>query len=123
MANTNLNYKIVPLFNSNKTPVTVAGTSESVYNTGYSTFTLEVAGTAVGRVEGCINIANADGSPKADNECSWTTLGIINMQSYAFSQGFTQGGKYAIGINGMARIRVVLTSVTGSVTLVGVMEE
>lgn len=114
--------QIFPFFDSVKTPVTEAGTSDAFHNNGFGTMTIEVAGTAGGYVEGCMNIVNSDGTTKTDSECSWTKLGLINMENFSVSSTFSAEGKYCVGINGMARVRVVLSSVTDSVTIVGTAE-
>lgn len=116
--------QIFPFFDSVKTPVTAAGTSESFYNNGFSTLNLEVAtsGSIALYVEGCINILNTDGTAKTDAQCEWTQLAIISLSDYSVSDTITEAGIYAIGINGTARVRVVVTSASGNATIVGVAE-
>ena len=113
---------IFPFFDSVRTPVTAAGTSDAFHNAGYSTMILEVSDGVEGSVEGCINIVNPDGSTKTDNECDWSSLALINMADYAVGDTFTEAGHYAVGINGMSRVRIVLTSVSGEATILGVAE-
>lgn len=114
--------QIFPFFDSVKTPITAVGTSDSFHNSGFGLLSLEIAGDAAGYVEGCINIVNADGSIKDDASCSWGKLAIINSQTLECGESFDDEGHYCIGINGMSRVRIVLTSVTGSVTIVGIAE-
>ena len=116
--------QIFQFFDSVKSPVTSAGTSDSFFNIGYSSMTLEVSGTGsiAGRVEACMNILNSDGTAKTDAQCTWTTLGILNLTSFAMGTSFSANGVYAFAIDGLARVRVVLTSVSGSATVVGTAE-
>ena len=111
-----------PFFDSVKVPVTAPGTSDSFLNAGYDTMILEVAGTAGGYVEGCINIMQPDGTTKPDAQCAWNKLALINLKDYDVTESFSAAGQYAIGINGMSRVRVVLTSVSGEATVLGVAE-
>ena len=114
--------QIFPFFDSVKNPITSIGVSDAFHNNGFGTMTIEVDGVAGGYVEGCMNIINSDGSAKTDNECSWTKLALINMEDFSVSSTFTTTGKYCIGINGMTRVRVVLTSISGSAVIVGTAE-
>ena len=111
-----------PFFDSVKVPVTAAGTSDSFYNVGYDTMILEVTGTAAGYVEGCVNIVQPDGTTKTDAQCAWSKLALINFKNYDVTENFSGAGQYAIGINGMSRVRVGLTSVSGEATILGVAE-
>ena len=122
MPSIRMDKQIFPFFDSVKNPVSAAGTSDSFHNNGFGLITIEVTGTASGRVEGCINIINPDGTTKDDADCVWSTLGLINVENFSAVSSFTGTGHYAVGINGMARVRVVLTSVSGTATIVGVAE-
>ena len=116
--------QIFPFFDSVKTPVTAAGTSESFHNNGFSTLNLEVStsGSVSLYVEGCINILNADGTTKTDAQCEWTKLAIISLADYSVADTISAAGIYAVGINGTARVRAVVTSASGNTTIVGVAE-
>lgn len=116
--------QIFPFFDSVKTPVTEAGTSESFHNNGFSTLILEISdATSISlTVEGCINILNTDGTAKTDEECTWSTLAVIGLGSYNVADAITDNGIYAIGINGTARVRVVVSAISGSATITGVAE-
>lgn len=119
--------QVFPFFNSVKVPVTAAGTSDSFHNSGFDTLALEVSPsgssssvTIEGYVEGCINIVAPDGTTLEDADCAWTQLALIDAtlnKQTTFEQGI-----YFVGINGMARVRVVVTSISGSATIVGVAE-
>lgn len=122
MSSIRLDKQIFPFFDSVKTPVTASGTSESFHNNGFGSMTIEVSGAASGEIEGCINILNADGSVKADSACSWSSLAVVNLGDLSLSSSFSGIGHYSVSISGMARVRVVLSSVSGSVTIVGVAE-
>lgn len=116
--------QIFPFFDSVKTPVTAAGTSESFHNSGFSTLDLEVStsGSVSLYVEGCVNILNTDGTAKTDAQCEWTKLAAISLSDYSVSDTITAAGIYAVGINGTARVRVVVTAASGNTTIVGVAE-
>lgn len=124
MASIRVDKQIFPFFDSVKTPITAAGTSESFFNSGFSVINIEVAtgGSASLTVEGCINILKPDGTAKTDAECDWTQLAVINLSDYSVSDTITAAGIYAVGINGTARVRVVAGSVSGETTIVGVAE-
>lgn len=116
--------QIFPFFDSVKTPVTAAGTSESFHNNGFATLILEVSDATSIKlsVEGCINILNTNGTTKTDEECTWTTLAAISLSGYEVLDEIDQNGIYAIGINGSARVRVVVSEISGSATITGVAE-
>lgn len=114
--------QIFPFFDSVKTPITSSGTSESFHNNGFASMMLEVTGEATGVVQGCVNIVNPDGSTKTDEECSWQILGLINVKNFDLTEGFSAAGQYSFTISGMARVRIVLSSVSAGATLVGVAE-
>lgn len=116
--------QIFPFFDSVKTPVSAAGTSEPFRNNGFSTLTLEVSGaTSIAlSVEGCVNIIKPNGETMTDEECSWTPLAIINMSDFSVLSEIADNGIYAIGINGNARVRVVVSSIEGEAIITGVAE-
>jgi hypothetical protein len=102
---------------------TYAEVGESVFgNAGYSNMSLEISGDAVGYVEGCINLQNPDGSSKKDEELSWGRLALIDKADYNVLDGFSAKGHYDVAINGMQKVRVVVTSVGSEVTILGMME-
>lgn len=121
MPNLNLNVKIFPFFDSVKTPLTSDGTSDSFGNNGYDNLTLEVsgAGSGVFAVQGCVNTLNADGNPLDDEDCAWTTLAVINANSYSKATSIGANGIYYVGVHGVSRVRVAATSVSGPKTIVG----
>ena len=116
--------QIFPFFDSVKTPVSTAGTSEAFRNNGFETLILEVSGaTSISlTVEGCINIIKPNGETMTDEECSWTPLAIINMTGFEVLSEITSNGIYAIGINGNARVRTVIDSIEGEAVITGVAE-
>lgn len=122
MASIRMDKQIFPFFDSVKTPITEAGTSESFHNNGFSLLTLEVSGDSVGYVEGCINIIKPNGIAKTDEECEWEKLALINLKNFDVTEKFEEKGHYSIAINGMARVRVVLESVNADSVIVGVAE-
>lgn len=123
MASIRMDKQIFPFFDSVKTPITVAGISDSFHNAGFSIITIEVTGDEVeGVVEGCINIVKPDGTTKTDDECEWMSLALIDLKDYSVYTKIPGEGHYCIGINGMARVRVNLTSISGESTIVGVAE-
>lgn len=100
-----------------------AEVGESVFwNAGYSNMSLEVSGDAIGYVEGCTNLRNPDGSSKKDEELSWGKLALIDKADYNLLDGFSGKGHYDVAINGMQKVRVVVTSVGSGVTILGAME-
>lgn len=122
MASIRMDKQIFPFFDSVKTPITAAGISDSFHNAGFSIITIEVVGEVAGTVEGCINIVNPDGTTKPDEECDWMSLALIDLKDYSVYESIPGEGHYCIGINGMARVRVNLTSVSGESVIVGVAE-
>lgn len=121
MANSNLNTKIIPFFDSVKNPLTEAAVSKSFFNLGFDNFALEISGsgTATLTIEGCINTVNAQGEQMDDDDCTWTPLSTLSAKDYAKSSAISNKGIYYVGISGLSRIRVNVTSVTGSVIIVG----
>ena len=113
--------QIFPFFDSVKTPISAAGTSESFHNNGFSTLMIEVSGASSidMEIEGCINILDANGEPKEDANCVWTKLGLYNLNDFSFAKKITGNGIYAISIDGTARVRVVVNSVSGNTTILG----
>ena len=122
MASIRVDKQIFPFFDSVKTPITTPGISQSFFNAGFSVLTIEVVGEVDGTVEGCINIVRPDGTTRPDDECDWMSLALIDLKDYSVYETIPGEGHYCIGINGMARIRINLTSVSGESTIVGVAE-
>ncbi len=123
MAGSNLNKKVFPFFNSVKNPVGKAGTSDAlILSYLYSSMNIEVSGVTSGdiSVEGCINTLNPDGSVKTDEECSWSKLSLIDLNGMKTIDSIPGDGIYALGVDGMSRVRVVINSISGSATIVGV---
>ena len=73
-------------------------------------------------VEGCVNIIKPNGDTMTDAECSWTPLAIISMSDFSVLSEIADNGIYAIGINGSARVRVVISSIEGEAVITGVAE-
>ncbi len=123
MIGSNLNKKIFPFFDSVKDPVRKTGVSDSlILNHLYSAVSVEVSGITSGdiAVEGCINSLNSDGTVKTDEECSWSKLSLIDLNGMKTIDNITANGIYAVGVDGMSRVRVVINSVSGAATIVGV---
>ena len=116
--------QIFPFFDSVRTPVSAAGTSEPFRNNGFASLTLEVSGASsiALTVEGCVNIIKPNGEAMSDVECSWTPLAIINMSDFSVLSEIANNGIYAIGISGSARVRVVISSIEGEAIITGVAE-
>lgn len=129
MANTNLNVRLFPFFDSVEHPLTEAAISDSYWNSGYNKMVLEVSGegTGVFKVEGCINTLGSDGHILDDNDCYWTELGAVATPSYSIQNAqsaITDNGIYYIDITGLSRIRIVAESVEGNgVTIVGALSK
>ena len=105
--------------------VSAAGSSDIFNNIYcYNALTLEVSGsTAVSlKVQGCINTEDVNKQPIPDVNLEWTDLGIINLSDFSVTASATSNGIYSVTIAGIAKVRVVLESVTGSTTVIGVME-
>ncbi len=118
-----LQKQIFPFFNSVKKPVTETGTSDSFCaNYLYSTMNIEVSGVTSGDIiiEGCINILNKDGSNKKEDECVWTKLSFVDLSTMTLGSSIVSDGIYSVGIDGMSRVRIVINSISGSATIVGV---
>lgn len=121
MANLNLNVQIFPFFDSVKNPLDSSKTSDSFKNPGYDNLSLELSGTgsAVLAIEGCINTQDENGMALEDTDCSWSPLAILSAKNYSQAQSVSGNGIYFIGVSGISRIRVVASSVSGEVTVVG----
>lgn len=120
MALSRLDQKKFPFFRE----ASSAGNSDIFGNNGYDSLTLEVSGaTGVSlKVQGCINLEDANKNPIPDANLQWSDLAVINMKNFNVGSSISENGIYAIGVNGLAKIRVVLESVTGSVTVIGTLE-
>ena len=116
MALVKLDQKTFPFFKG----ATAAGSSDIFNNYGnYTSLSLEVSNaTAISlKVQGCINVEGIE-----DANLSWTDLAVINNGDYSVSSNIAANGIYSVGISGLTKIRVVITSITGDVTVIGVME-
>lgn len=125
MPSARLDKQNFPFFDSVKNPVTAVGISDSYHNVGFDTLILEVAGSEdiELKVQGCSNILKEDGmTSKSDDECEWSDLAVINAKNFDVSESISSNGIYYIGINGLMRVRVSVTSITGSATILGTME-
>ena len=120
MANIRTDKEIHVFFDSVKTPVSAAAVSPSIGTNGFQVLTLEVSeADASLTVQGCLNVIGADGLLKADANCEWTDLAIIDLSDYSVIDKITKKGIYCIGIGDTARYRVNLESVDGSATIIG----
>ena len=122
----NLNIKYFPFFNSVKNPVSAAGTSDPVYNSGYDLLILEISGTVTAislEVEGCINQLNGNGNQLDESDCDYSTLTVFKAEDYSMSTSVTDKGVYYVPINGRSRVRVKINSVTGDAIIVGALEK
>ncbi len=118
-----LDKQFYAFFNSQRNPVSAAGTSESYYNSGYSSMTIEVSGTdnINAHVEGCLSIENPDGTNKTDEQCSWTQLKLIDLSTLDQVNAMEAKGLYLLALCGCQRIRVVIDSIEGSATILSIL--
>lgn len=125
MANSNLNVRIFPFFDSVRTPLEADATSDGCRNSGYDNLTLEIGGegTANVTVEGCVNTQNAKNIDLEDSECNWYPLAALSAQDYSKSSAISAKGIYFVGVSGVSRIRVKATSVSGKVQIVGALSK
>ncbi len=101
-----------------------AATSDIYNNSAYGVLTLEVSGASSIslKVQGCVNVENADKTLIPDNNLVWSDLAVIDTKDYSVGSSITANGIYAIGISGLAKIRVVIESISGTANVIGVME-
>lgn len=109
-------------FNSRVTPLTAVPTTvDTWFNGGYDTFIVEVSGTGSisAKVMGCVNICDPDGKrlPAADRP--FTALKVINLKSFDVTDTISSAGIYAVGVQGIANVKVDIISLSGSFTVVG----
>ena len=121
MALGKLDQKKFPFFRE----TTSAGASDIFDNYGcYGILTLEVSGaTAISlKVQGCINVEDGDKKPIPEEDLEWTDMALINAGDFSVSSSASANGVYSVGISGLTKIRVVIDSVSGAATVIGVME-
>ena len=104
--------------------VSSASESDFFNNNCYNILTLEVSGaeSVSLRVQGCVNIEDSRRVPLDDEDLTWFDLATINAGDFSVTSIITANGIYSIGISGTTKIRVVVDSVSGSATVVGVLE-
>lgn len=121
MTKSNLNVYTFPFFNSVKQPLTAPRISNSYWNNGFDTLSVEITGTKdiTLTVQGCINTLDEDVRPKKDTECEWTDLAVISAADYSMTTEISGKGIYFVGITGCSRIRLNVTSVSGKATILG----
>lgn len=124
MTNLNLNVQVFPFFDSVKNPLSENRTSDSFKNNGYDNMTLEISGTGSGTivVQGCVNTLDANGNQKADADCSWVNLAALSASNLQKIESITEKGIYFIGVGGISRIRVNVTNISGTITIVGALK-
>ena len=115
-----LDQKKFPFFRG----VSEAAVSDIFNNNMYDSLTLEITGaeSIQLRVQGCINVEDANKNPIPEENLEWNDLGLINIKNFTVVESATVNGIYCIGIGGLTKIRVVIESVTGSATVTGVVE-
>ena len=104
---------------------TAAGASQSYSNNCYGNMTLEISGDISSislKVQGCINVEDAEKNIIDDANLDWTNLAVIADKDFAVSEAITAKGIYNVGIIGLARIRIVIESLSGEATVIGVLE-
>lgn len=122
MANSFLNLRTFPFFDSVKNPVKESKTSDSFYNAGYQLMTLEVSGTGTGtlKVQGCVNTMSPNGEQLDDDDCSWTDIKVSEYSSDEKAATISATGIYKVYVAGLSRIRIKAETVSGDgLTIVG----
>lgn len=91
-----------------------AGESRIFYNPNKgSVLVLEIQATGDVEIEmqGLVNVELANPN--------FTSLAAIDLNSLSKTESITKSGIYAFGIDGVSQVRVVVKSITGSVTVFG----
>ena len=123
MASTRVDYKIFPFADSVKKPISEAGATESFHNHGYRSLTLEVNGDISSinlKIEGCVNIINAEGRSLEDNEVFWIGIPLVDATTGEIVTAVDKKGIYRVDITGLLRVRVNVESISGTASVVGV---
>lgn len=122
----NLNVKYFPFFGSMKTPVTAAGTSDPLYNSGYDIMILEVSGdcSAIDLViEGCVNQLNDKELPLPEADCEYSNLTILKSDDFSIIDKIEEKGVYYVPVLGRSRVRAKINSISGSAIILGALEK
>lgn len=119
-----MDVKIIPFFDSVKTPVSSSGISPSAWNvSGYKNLSLQFSGSATAfsaEVEATINTIDGNGVNLTDAQCVWAPLTVVGLNGFGTSVNIASAGLYAVGVSGLSRVRVNLASVSGgSLTIIG----
>lgn len=101
-----------------------AGVSDIFNNTMYGSLTLEISGVEAIqlKVQGCIKIEDADKNPIPEQDLEWSDLGLIAIKNFTVVETAVANGIYSVSIAGLNKVRVVIESVTGDATVIGVLE-
>lgn len=110
----------IVFMDSVKNPITAPKVSEAVRVKGLKDITVEVSGveSALIVVEGTVNTLSSDGTILRDEDCAWTTLGVISAENYKFDNCIKENGIYFVGVSGCTKIRVQVVEITGLATIV-----
>lgn len=109
---------IIFTFSSQNKPLTE--TSKSIKCYGMHKASLEIVGATTFSitVEGCVNATNVDtGAQLTDNEITWTKLATISATSLEKVDTLNKNGIYYIDLSGIQRVRLNVTSISGTPTI------
>lgn len=109
---------IIFTFSSHNKPLTE--TSKSIKCYGMHKASLEIVGatTISITVEGCVNATNVDtGTQLNDGEITWTKLATISATSLEKVDTLNKNGIYYIDLSGIQRVRLNVTSISGTPTI------
>lgn len=99
--------------------------SESFSCTNLSSVALEIsdATTCEVKVQGCVYDKDSDGKLLADNDCQWTTLGLINASDFSVLDEAGEDGIYYLSLSGIQRVRLDIGSTTTTAKIIMVSGE
>ena len=121
--NVNVYIPTKEFFNSRAKPLTAVPTEQDTwYNKGgVDQFVIEVSGAEEikATVEGCINLCDVNGNRLSVNERAFSALKIIDLSTLTTTDEITKNGLYAVGVGGVANIRINITALSGNVIIVG----
>lgn len=102
-----------------------AGSSKIFDNfSRYSNMVLEISGaSAISlKVQGCINVKDANGDTIPDNNLEWSDIDLITAKNMGPASVASDNGIYYVSISGLTKVKVTATSSTGTIKVIGVME-
>ena len=109
---------IIFTFSSHNKPLTETSKSIKCYGMHKASLEIVDATTISITVEGCVNATNIEtGAQLTDEEITWTKLATISATSLEKVDTLTEDGIYYIDLSGIQRVRLNVTSITGTPTI------